>query len=107
MHSSHRAERPIFSFDEELELQRRMMQHQAPVYHIGRGGAGNFGSSSSRAAEDEDAESIGSDRRSSAGSHASSRSAGSAVGAGEGVGGARARSSLEGTWLRLKGSLGK
>ncbi|KAF2093809.1 hypothetical protein NA57DRAFT_14430, partial [Rhizodiscina lignyota] len=34
-------ERAIFSFDEELEHQRKMMEHQAPVYHIGRGGAGN------------------------------------------------------------------
>jgi len=34
-------ERAIFSFDEELERQRKMMEHQAPIYHIGRGGAGN------------------------------------------------------------------
>lgn len=32
-------ERPIFSFDEELQAQ---MQDIAPVYHIGRGGAGNM-----------------------------------------------------------------
>jgi len=35
-------ERAIFSFDEELERQRKMMEHQAPVYHVGRGGAGNL-----------------------------------------------------------------
>lgn len=34
-------ERAIFSFDEELERQSRLMDHQAPVYHVGRGGAGN------------------------------------------------------------------
>src|ERR1700761_1750526 len=46
-HASHASERPIFSFDEELERQRRMMQHMAPVYHIGRGGAGNYASGGS------------------------------------------------------------
>ncbi|KAK5139282.1 hypothetical protein BJ546DRAFT_846445 [Cryomyces antarcticus] len=34
-------ERAIFSFDEELERQRKMLENAAPVYHIGRGGAGN------------------------------------------------------------------
>lgn len=34
-------ERAIFSFDEELAQQRRVMENAAPVYHIGRGGAGN------------------------------------------------------------------
>lgn len=32
------SERPMFSFDEELE---RELRHAAPVYHVGRGGAGN------------------------------------------------------------------
>lgn len=36
------ADRAIFSFDEELERQRRLMEHQAPVFHVGRGGAGNL-----------------------------------------------------------------
>jgi len=35
-------ERPMFSFDEELERQRKMLEHQAPIYHVGRGGAGNY-----------------------------------------------------------------
>lgn len=39
-HHSWCSERPIFSFDEELEAQ--MQQEIAPVYHIGRGGAGNM-----------------------------------------------------------------
>jgi len=34
-------ERAIFSFDEELAQQQRLMEHAAPVYHVGRGGAGN------------------------------------------------------------------
>lgn len=34
-------ERTIFSFDEELERQQRMMDQAAPVYMVGRGGAGN------------------------------------------------------------------
>ncbi|KAI9368778.1 hypothetical protein BJX61DRAFT_198767 [Aspergillus egyptiacus] len=37
VHSS--SERAIFSFDEELE---REMHSAAPVYHVGRGGAGNM-----------------------------------------------------------------
>jgi hypothetical protein len=35
-------ERAMFSFDEELEQQERLRAQQAPVYHIGRGGAGNL-----------------------------------------------------------------
>merc|ERR1719282_488249 len=33
-------ERAMFSFDEELAQQERLREHAAPVYHIGRGGAG-------------------------------------------------------------------
>ena len=33
-------ERPMFSFDEELERER-LKGEQAPVYHVGRGGQGN------------------------------------------------------------------
>lgn len=47
------SEHPIFSFDEELEAQ--MQQDIAPVYHIGRGGAGNtvyIDGSSRRASSD-------------------------------------------------------
>ena len=35
------SERAIFSFDEELERQLSQDRHAAPVYHVGRGGAGN------------------------------------------------------------------
>ncbi|KAI5805873.1 hypothetical protein EDC01DRAFT_777761 [Geopyxis carbonaria] len=35
-------ERAIFSFDEELERDRLFHEHHAPVYSVGRGGAGNF-----------------------------------------------------------------
>ena len=35
------SERAIFSFDEELERQLRW-ESVAPVYHVGRGGAGNL-----------------------------------------------------------------
>jgi hypothetical protein len=35
------SERAIFSFDEELERQLRREKEVAPVFHIGRGGAGN------------------------------------------------------------------
>lgn len=32
----------MFSFDEELQQQMQQTQHMAPVYHVGRGGAGNL-----------------------------------------------------------------
>jgi hypothetical protein len=35
------SERAIFSFDEELERQMKREKEVAPVFHIGRGGAGN------------------------------------------------------------------
>jgi hypothetical protein len=35
-------ERAMFSFDEELAQQERLRSQQAPVYHVGRGGAGNL-----------------------------------------------------------------
>lgn len=35
-------ERAMFSFDEELVQQERLRSQQAPIYHIGRGGAGNL-----------------------------------------------------------------
>lgn len=35
-------ERAMFSFDEELAQQERLREHAAPIYHIGRGGAGNL-----------------------------------------------------------------
>jgi hypothetical protein len=35
-------ERAMFSFDEELQQQERLRIQQAPVYHVGRGGAGNL-----------------------------------------------------------------
>lgn len=57
----HASERPIFSFDEELERQRRMMEHQAPVYHIGRGGAGNYAAPVEKAARRPSSGSSGSD----------------------------------------------
>jgi hypothetical protein len=39
-------ERAMFSFDEELQQQERLRSQQAPVYHVGRGGSGNFVSES-------------------------------------------------------------
>ena len=79
----HSGERPIFSFDEELDRQRRMMEHQTPVYHVGRGGAGNFASE-------------GLQRRSSATSDSSSV-----------ISGQQVRSSFEGALNRLRGSFSK
>jgi hypothetical protein len=35
-------ERTMFSFDEELERDRLFHEHHAPVYSVGRGGAGNM-----------------------------------------------------------------
>ena len=36
----------MFSFDEELQKQMQQAKHVAPVYHVGRGGAGNYHRSS-------------------------------------------------------------
>ncbi|KAL8650568.1 MAG: hypothetical protein Q9210_003744 [Variospora velana] len=35
------SERPMFQFDEELERERRNSE-TVPIYHVGRGGAGNL-----------------------------------------------------------------
>ncbi|EXJ88790.1 hypothetical protein A1O3_01854 [Capronia epimyces CBS 606.96] len=43
------SERAIFSFDEELERQLSQERHAAPVYHVGRGGAGNIKASGTSA----------------------------------------------------------
>jgi hypothetical protein len=80
----HARERPMFSFDEELERQRKMMEHQAPVYHVGRGGAGNYAN--------EDAYLQRSSPRSE--SDAASRSS-------------SGRGSFEGTWNKLRGTFAK
>jgi hypothetical protein len=66
----HSSERPIFSFDEELERQntRERKMKDGAVWHVGRGGAGNWTSSKP--------ESSRKDSISSAGSDGSSRSSG-------------------------------
>ncbi|RPA98521.1 hypothetical protein L873DRAFT_1635519, partial [Choiromyces venosus 120613-1] len=38
----HKTERAIFFFDEELEKENVIRENRAPVYSIGRGGAGNM-----------------------------------------------------------------
>ncbi|KAF1987400.1 hypothetical protein K402DRAFT_412070 [Aulographum hederae CBS 113979] len=80
-------ERAIFSFDEELERQRRLMENQAPVYHVGRGGAGN----------------LVDDMYSGRGSHGSASSQYSA----DSNGSHRARKSFEGAWNKVSRSFSK
>jgi len=74
-------ERPIFSFDEELERQRKMQQHQAPIYHVGRGGAGNYANDYGRRASERSDTSSTSDHS--------------------------VRHSMEAGWNRLRGSFTK
>jgi len=74
-------ERAIFSFDEELAQQRKILEHQAPVYHIGRGGAGNAVDEMQPRTE----------RANSASSNLSHESEGSH----------KARRSIEGAWSRV------
>jgi hypothetical protein len=50
------SERAIFSFDEELERQMRHQEAMAPVYHVGRGGAGNMIYSDSSTTSHKDSE---------------------------------------------------
>jgi hypothetical protein len=76
-------ERAIFSFDEELERQSRLMEHQAPVYHVGRGGAGNF------------CDEMGEQRRSSHSSAGSISSADSV------------RRSMDSAWNRVRGAVSR
>jgi hypothetical protein len=73
----------MFSFDEELERQRKITAHQAPVYHVGRGGAGNL--------VDDMAEKRRASR-SSAGSSSSSESV---------------RHSMDAAWTKVRGSLSR
>lgn len=40
LHTAPSTEEPIFQFDEEISIARR--ESQAPIYHIGRGGAANW-----------------------------------------------------------------
>ncbi|KAF2683137.1 hypothetical protein K458DRAFT_390409 [Lentithecium fluviatile CBS 122367] len=54
-------ERAMFSFDEELAQQERLREHAAPVYHIGRGGAGNLVDEVPRKARTNSTSSNGSD----------------------------------------------
>ncbi|KAF2429392.1 hypothetical protein EJ08DRAFT_650422 [Tothia fuscella] len=72
-------ERAMFSFDEELDRQRKLMEHQAPVYSIGRGGAGNI------------VDEMSEKRRASGSSRGSTSSS-------DGV-----RHSMEGAWNKVRG----
>ncbi|OQD74485.1 hypothetical protein PENDEC_c010G02440 [Penicillium decumbens] len=88
VHSS--SERAIFSFDEELE---RDLRRAAPVYHVGRGGAGNM-------MYRDDSSTVSLSREPSAGSTATSSSAGSVTDRARDI----ARRSLEKGWGKLKGA---
>lgn len=83
------SERAIFSFDEELE---RDLRRAAPVYHVGRGGAGNtiFGDDASSSLS----------RKYSAGSTTTNSSAGSVADRARD----KARRGLEKGWDKLKGA---
>lgn len=88
VHSS--SERAIFSFDEELE---RELRRAAPVYHVGRGGAGNmiFG--------DDSYSQFSLCRKPSGDSTATTSSTGSAAGRAKEM----ARRGFEKGWGKLKG----
>lgn len=45
------SERAVFSFDEELEREQMIREHQPPVFSIGRGGSGNMVASENSAAK--------------------------------------------------------
>jgi hypothetical protein len=57
------SERPIFSFDEELERQntRERKMKEGAVWHVGRGGAGNWTSSRPDSSRKDSTSSAGSD----------------------------------------------
>ncbi|KAJ5217134.1 hypothetical protein N7468_010142 [Penicillium chermesinum] len=89
VHSS--SERAIFSFDEELE---RDLRRAAPVYHVGRGGAGNM-----MYRDDSSVTSVLS-RRQSAGSSTTTSSTDSVADRARNM----ARRGLEKGWGKLKGN---
>jgi Protein of unknown function (DUF3602) len=91
MQNPYYPERPIFSFDEELERQKKIQEQMAPHYHVGRGGAGNFGAVSAPALGDRRNSQWSSESASSVDSDNSVR--------GGGV--------LGGAWNRLKGGFAK
>jgi hypothetical protein len=82
-----------------------LMRHQAPVYHIGRGGAGNFGASGSGADDGVDSLAEQRDSAGSSRSDSSMRSVSSGEGVAQSMG--EARRSLDRTWSRLRGSFAK
>ncbi|KAI9710656.1 MAG: hypothetical protein M1820_002489 [Bogoriella megaspora] len=82
------SERAIFSFDEELAHEQRLQERAAPVYHCGRGGAGNVGGGFGAK----------SGRQGSASSDLSVESAGSSE---------RVKKSLEGAWGRVSGAFSR
>jgi hypothetical protein len=84
----HSSERAIFSFDEELERQMRQQQAMAPVYHVGRGGAGNMVYADTSATRQRDSET------------ASARSTSSAE-SGTDIAGKAVRRSLEKGWAKM------
>lgn len=51
-------ERAMFSFDEELERDRLMQEKHAPVFSVGRGGAGNIVAASTRSSADSECSSM-------------------------------------------------
>lgn len=89
VHSS--SERAIFSFDEELE---RDLRRAAPVYHVGRGGAGNM------IYRDDASNASTLSRKYSAGSANTASSSGSVADRARDM----ARRGLEKGWGKLKGA---
>jgi len=89
VHSS--SERAIFSFDEELE---RDLRRAAPVYHVGRGGAGNM------IYRDDASSNFSLTRKYSAASTATNSSSGSVADRARDM----ARRGLEKGWGKLKGT---
>ncbi|KAG9234814.1 hypothetical protein BJ875DRAFT_292792 [Amylocarpus encephaloides] len=59
-----KTEQAIFSFDEELERQatREKMDKAGGIYHIGRGGAGNWTSAGAPSSRKDSSSSVGSER---------------------------------------------
>lgn len=88
VHSS--SERAIFSFDEELE---RDLRRAAPVYHVGRGGAGNM------MIFDDSYSSYSLSRKHSSASSATGSSSGSTADRAR----EKAKRSLEKGWGKLRG----
>ena len=93
------SERPMFSFDEELE---RELRRGAPVYHVGRGGAGNTAHSGSSSSSVKIITGDGERRGSSSSGASTDASSTASAASGADLALEKARSAIDKGWGKLR-----